>query len=471
MSDFGSTNWSETDASNNAAVPNGWPEGMNPSDVNNAARANMGAEKRFWNRTNSVKTTAGTTTAYTLTYDVAAASYYDGEEFSFVVNATCGAAPTLNINGLGGRNLRKFTAGAFANLAAGDILANQPIRVRYNLAATTFDIVGTANDFLTSTLTNKTINVADNTLYAPMVPQGRLTLSTGVPVAVSNVTSATAIYYSPYCGNLIPIYDGIGFKWTAFTELTNTTTDNTKNPAAVTTNSNYDLFVWSDSGTIRLGRGPAWTSDTGRGTGAGTTELERVNGLLVNKIAISNGPAAQRGTYVGTVRSDGSSQINWHVGAIAANGTAGLLCVWNAYNRVLVGGLIGDTTDSWNYSTATARPSNNSTTMRVSFVQGLQEEIFEGEFSNQYSNPSQSTLAYAGIGYDSTTAFSGRFSGNANPVGVGSGLFTSVGSHRVQALGFHYMQALEQPNATNTTTWYGDAGGVSQNGLSYLGRF
>ena len=141
MSDLGAATWSETDASNTATPPNGWPEGMFPSDVNNSARANMGGEKRWWVRSNSVFTTAGTTTAYTLTYAVAAASYYNGEEFSFIVNATCGAAPTLNINGLGARNLRKFVSGAFVNLAAADIVANQPIRVRYNLGATTFDIV------------------------------------------------------------------------------------------------------------------------------------------------------------------------------------------------------------------------------------------------------------------------------------------------------------------------------------------
>jgi hypothetical protein len=141
MSDLGSANWSETDASNTAAVPDGWPEGMNPSGVNNAARANMGGEKRWWNRSNAVKTTAGTSTAYTLTYDVAAAAYYDGEEFSFVVDETCGASPTLNINGLGARQIRKFLGGGWGNLAASDIAATQIVRVRYNLTATTFDVV------------------------------------------------------------------------------------------------------------------------------------------------------------------------------------------------------------------------------------------------------------------------------------------------------------------------------------------
>lgn len=161
MSDLGSANWSETDASNTATPPNGWPEGMNPSDVNNSARANMGGLKRWWDRSNSVKTTGGTTAAYTLTYDVAAASYYDGEEFSFIVNATCGDAPTLSINGVGARQIRKFTAGAFANLAASDVVANQPIRVRYNLGATTFDMLpGYATTATTAAAGTNTTDVA-----------------------------------------------------------------------------------------------------------------------------------------------------------------------------------------------------------------------------------------------------------------------------------------------------------------------
>lgn len=137
MSDLGSSNYSEVDASNTAAPPNGWPEGMQPSGVNNSARAGMGAEKRFWNRINAIKTTAGTTSAYTLTYDQAAAQYYDGEIHSFVVNATNAAAATLNINGLGARQLRLFAG----NLLAGAMIADQVVSVRYNSSASAFDII------------------------------------------------------------------------------------------------------------------------------------------------------------------------------------------------------------------------------------------------------------------------------------------------------------------------------------------
>lgn len=137
MSDLGSSNWSETAASNTAVPPNGWPEGMLPAGVNNSAREGMGAEKRFWNRINAIKTTAGTTSAYTLTYDQAAAQYYDGEIHSFVVNATNAASATLNINGLGARQLRLFAG----NLLPGALIADQVVSVRYNLAATAFDII------------------------------------------------------------------------------------------------------------------------------------------------------------------------------------------------------------------------------------------------------------------------------------------------------------------------------------------
>lgn len=41
-------NWSTTAASNNAASPNGWPEGMPPSGVNDSARENMAQIKTWW---------------------------------------------------------------------------------------------------------------------------------------------------------------------------------------------------------------------------------------------------------------------------------------------------------------------------------------------------------------------------------------------------------------------------------------
>lgn len=45
--------WSPIDESNTAAPPNGWPENMAPSAVNNTARMMMGAIRRFFDWTTS----------------------------------------------------------------------------------------------------------------------------------------------------------------------------------------------------------------------------------------------------------------------------------------------------------------------------------------------------------------------------------------------------------------------------------
>ena len=41
--------WSTTAASNNSTAPDGWPEGMPPSGVNNSAREMMAQIRDVWN--------------------------------------------------------------------------------------------------------------------------------------------------------------------------------------------------------------------------------------------------------------------------------------------------------------------------------------------------------------------------------------------------------------------------------------
>ena len=46
--DISAANWSEDDNANTTAAPDGAPEGMAPSGVNNVLRAHQGALKRFY---------------------------------------------------------------------------------------------------------------------------------------------------------------------------------------------------------------------------------------------------------------------------------------------------------------------------------------------------------------------------------------------------------------------------------------
>jgi hypothetical protein len=261
----------------------------------------------------------------------------------------------------------------------------------------------------------------------------------------------------------VPIYDGTQFilRDTGGT-LSQATTDTTKSPAAVAASKNYDMFVWNDSGTIRCTRGPTWDSgtagsDTVRGTGAGSTELERINGIWVNKIAITNGPAAQRGTYVGTIRSDASSQINYRLYASGTTADAAAhIGVWNMYNRVRVELLSRITTASWTYNSATWRARNGTTTAWVNIVSGMAEDaIFAMRAGVALTAATASNnRAYLGIGLDSTSTVGV----GVGPTQAGNAITTphSCMTQYDPQLGYHYIAPLERAESTNTVTLYND---------------
>lgn len=76
-------------------------------------------------------TTAGTTTAYTLTNSPAiSAGPASGTVVIFKVNATNGASPTLNVDGTGAKSLMSAKTGAA--LAAGDLVANKFVTATYD---------------------------------------------------------------------------------------------------------------------------------------------------------------------------------------------------------------------------------------------------------------------------------------------------------------------------------------------------
>lgn len=322
---------------------------------------------------------------------------------------------------------------------------------------TSASVMTTAGDMVYASAANTVARLANG--VETLIPTcGRVTLSTGVPVTTSNVTGATTVYFTPYKGNAVSLYNGTNWIPYVFTELSQTTADTTKSPAAVANNSNYDLFVWSDSGTLRCTRGPAWTSDTARGTGAATTELELLEGRYVNKVDITNGPAAQRGLYVGTIRSDGSAQIN---------DSLTKRHVWNYLNRVSRPVVVNDATATWTYSTAAFRQANGSTANQIAVVIGLQEEPVSVTCSHSAVGPDATQRQFfSGIGIDSSTvnsATGGTIQGATSAIQVSANcVYTGF-----PGLGSHEIRWLEKADGTATWTWYGNGGGTNfQSGLS-----
>src|SRR5262245_32754962 len=93
--------WSTTANSNATADSNiNWAEGMAPSAVNNSARAEMAAVKRYALDRSGVLVTGGSSTAYTLTTNETL-TLADGITVRCRMSATNGAAPTLNVDGTG----------------------------------------------------------------------------------------------------------------------------------------------------------------------------------------------------------------------------------------------------------------------------------------------------------------------------------------------------------------------------------
>lgn len=285
-------------------------------------------------------------------------------------------------------------------------------------------------------------------------PGGRLTISTGEPVITSDVTAQATVYYTPYKSNYAKLYNGSNWYPVQFSELSQALSDATKSPLAATTNAVYDMFLWNDSGTLRCTRGPAWSSATARGTGAGTTELERVQGVYVNKVDITNGPTAQRGLYVGTIATNGSTQMAVMLyPTAAAGGSANRIDVWNMYNRIRIASTMRASDNTWTYNSATWRSANASTSNRITYVTGLNEEAISAVYQITINCTTTNDEARIGIGVDSATAFSGN-SGAIIP-GI-TGIFTLSANYQgLTGIGSHFLQALESAT-TNITEFWGD---------------
>jgi len=281
-------------------------------------------------------------------------------------------------------------------------------------------------------------------------PQGRLTLTSGTPVMTANPPVASLVYYTPYVGNQISLFDGTNMVATTFAELGCATTDTTKNPAALGVGKVNDWFVWNDAGTIRLCHGPDWTNDTTRSAG---TALVRVKGLWLNNASITNACAAQRGTYVGTTITGyaGAANPNWILGGAGGGGFSAYLGVWNAYNRVQVTARSSDTTD---HAVSTAAIWTNAATPNtfIWFVSGLAEDVFRAEYQTLMFGH----VAYAclGVAYDATSDPSGVIAYQP-PNGGG----TQTATFKSTALGAHIVRATEMSGAVSGCT-YGGTGGI-----------
>lgn len=285
-------------------------------------------------------------------------------------------------------------------------------------------------------------------------PGGRVTLTPGTPFPTADVAGVSTIYYTPALSEWLRIYDGSNDILTQFAELSLALDNNSGHSGYHQSGENFDLFLCNSSG-VKLGTGPAWSSDTARGTGAGTTELEFYKGLWRNKntITLRTGALvgntvsipARQATLVGSFRATADGQ---------ASDTLLRCLLSNAYNPVprFMFANAEPLGTSWTYTLLTWRQVNGNTANKVEFLQCLSGGPVEATATSQASNSGGVASFYVGIGVNSITVNSAKGGllpqAPANLVTMGYADYSSPAS-----LGYTYLAWLEVSAAAGTTTW------------------
>lgn len=100
--------------------------------------------------------------------------------------------------------------------------------------------------------------LAETANATDVIPGGRLTLESGVPISATDQLAKTTIYYTPYVHNVIRLWNGSRWVSVEFAETSIAL-------GTLTANIGYDVFAYLDGGVLALEL-LAWTNETTRAT-------------------------------------------------------------------------------------------------------------------------------------------------------------------------------------------------------------
>ncbi|MDO8632354.1 MAG: hypothetical protein Q7R41_17870, partial [Phycisphaerales bacterium] len=162
---------------------------------------------------------------------------------------TSGVAGTVRLGGQA-TGLGAVTIGLtyFASNTAGALTATRPLNARaIGIADTTSSLI---------------LITAQPTQALPIdtaIDQFRCSLTTAVPVTTADVTAAGTLYFVPYVGNRIALYDASG-------NATIYTSPEISIAVPAATSQLYDVFVYANASGAPALELLAWTNDTTRAT-------------------------------------------------------------------------------------------------------------------------------------------------------------------------------------------------------------
>lgn len=256
--------------------------------------------------------------------------------------------------------------------------------------------------------------------------QGRLTLTTGVPVTTADVAAATTIYWCPQNGNAISAYNGSS--WTTIQSP-----QVSLSLSGLTAATNYDIFGTISGGVLSL-NAVAWTNDTTR-----ATAITQQDGVDVKSGALTN-------LLLGTIRIVATGQTE---------DSQAKRYVSNRYNNEPRSMLIADPTATWVYSTATWRQANANAANQLDFVCCVARPV-EAVVVGQVVSSVAAGSAAVGVGVDSVPASSNAIMSQQAGFAAASVSASCMAFYAgTPGVGRHYLTWIEYGFGSNTQTWIG----------------
>lgn len=273
--------------------------------------------------------------------------------------------------------------------------------------------------------------LTDRLADAPISCGGRLTLTSGVPFTADDVTAATTVYFSPFLGNKISLYNGSRWVLYSFRE--------TSVAVPSTTNKSFDIYGYANSGALAL-ETVNWTNNTTRATAVTT----------VDGVHVKSGDATRR--YLGTGRTTASTG--------EAEDSYLRRFLWNYCNRrkrIVMVKEAENPGNYWGYQSATWRRANGNTANRIELVAGLEESFLNLTVHGSVDGGGDTNAqAHVAISEDSTSTPHSRTLGRLIFQNSGATILTGIGSLRTYpSEGYHYYQWLERTGAAASCTIYG----------------
>lgn len=221
------------------------------------------------------------------------------------------------------------------------------------------------------------VNVVNSTTVSFHTTAANALADTSRVNLTANITSdiqatgraSTNLYYTPYNGDKVSLYDGTRWREYQFTEITLAL-------SSLTASLPYDVFLYDNSGTLTLEL-TAWTNTTTRAT-ALTTQ---------NGVYVKTGATTRR--YLGTILTTGTT---------TTEDSSVQAFVWNLYNQVPRKLYHVAINQAHTYTTGTWRNWNNDSNVKVELVSGLAGYACPIAIGGDQKVSTGTVIAYLGLG-------------------------------------------------------------------------